>query len=130
MKKAHAQHNKDLCIHLLSQGNYSDWVITTAFYSAIHFVDHCLFPLAYSDGNTYNTLDDLHAVFKKNYPSRHTLRQHVVDTYLNSQSTNYKYLKDSCWTARYYNYQVPQKRAGKCKSRLDAIEAACLTAKP
>ncbi len=41
----HAIHNKEVCVHLSKESRYSDWVITTAFYSAVHFVEHKIFPI-------------------------------------------------------------------------------------
>jgi len=52
MRKEHAEHNESLCELLLNNGNYNDWVITTAFYSAIHFVRHKIFPLDKYDPQT------------------------------------------------------------------------------
>jgi hypothetical protein len=44
-RRLHAERNKKLCQKLLDDKNYNDWVVTTAFYSAIHFTQHQIFPL-------------------------------------------------------------------------------------
>ena len=41
----HAIHNKEACEYLSKEPKFSDWVITTAFYSALHFIDYKIFPL-------------------------------------------------------------------------------------
>jgi hypothetical protein len=128
MKQRHAQHNKELCLHLLDKGTHNDWVITTAFYSAIHFIDHKLFPLTYTDGIRYTNIDDLHITVKRIYHSKHSLREHLVNLYLPLQATNYSVLKTSCWVARYDNYIVTTNRAKICKNRLETIENACIDA--
>lgn len=49
MRKQHAIHNEEACDFLLSSNKFNDWVITTAFYSALHFVQHEIFPLTHDD---------------------------------------------------------------------------------
>ena len=58
MKKQHAIHNEEACKFLLTSKKFNDWVVTTAFYSALHFVQNELFPLTdngqkYTDFNVY-----------------------------------------------------------------------------
>lgn len=58
MRKEHAIHNEAACDFLLSSKRFNDWVVTTAFYSALHFIQHELFPLinagkSYPDLNIY-----------------------------------------------------------------------------
>lgn len=43
-KFLHGQHNEEVCDLLLLQKKYPDWVITTAFYAALHFVSYKIFP--------------------------------------------------------------------------------------
>lgn len=45
----HATHNEEVCSHLDDNTKYSDWIITTAFYSAMHFMKHKIFPLKIID---------------------------------------------------------------------------------
>ena len=45
MKKQHAIHNEEACHFLLTSKKFNDWVVTTAFYSALHFVQNELFPI-------------------------------------------------------------------------------------
>ncbi len=45
MRKKHAKYNELLCEVLAEDGRWDDWVVTTAFYSAMHFVEFKLFPM-------------------------------------------------------------------------------------
>lgn len=40
----HAEHNKELSEQLYAEGKFLDWANTTAFYSALHFVNEKLLP--------------------------------------------------------------------------------------
>lgn len=53
---AHAGHNEQVCKHLCSKPSYSDWVITTAFYSAIHYVRHLMLPVIVN-GKSYSDFE-------------------------------------------------------------------------
>jgi len=53
MTKQHAIHNEAACDFLLSGNQFNDWVVTTAFYAALHYVQHEIFPLS-EGGNTYS----------------------------------------------------------------------------
>ncbi len=44
-----ANHNLETCRYLLKGNSFHDWVLTTAFYSSIHFLDDILFPYSYRD---------------------------------------------------------------------------------
>ena len=46
----HAKHNEEACRELLRTGKFNDWVITTAYYSAIYYVTYELFPAQYEVG--------------------------------------------------------------------------------
>lgn len=56
MRKEHGEHNEKLCDHLLSNGNYNDWVVTTAFYAALNFVKYQIFPFTWK-GKQYNDFE-------------------------------------------------------------------------
>jgi hypothetical protein len=124
MRKAHAEHNEQLCDFLIKHKTHYDWVITTAFYAAIHFVEHKLFPCTYG-GNTFMDIDEAHGVLKKG--SRHVTRQLLVDNCLPNQAANYLFLDKNCRNARYVNYAVSLDKAMKAKQRLEQLKKECLT---
>ena len=43
-RKAHADHNYEVCTHLLERGGSDDWVVTTAFYACLHYALAYIFP--------------------------------------------------------------------------------------
>jgi hypothetical protein len=56
MRLTHALHNETVCNYLFADARFSDWVITAAFYSALHFVHHELFPGTF-DGLRHNSFE-------------------------------------------------------------------------
>lgn len=113
MKKLHAIHNEEACKFLLTSKKINDWVVTTAFYSALHFVQHELFPLVdnrqkYIDFNIYFSK----VLKKKNRKlSKHSATIELVKTNLPLCSSYYRWLHDACMSARYNNYNVSELKA-------------------
>ncbi|MBL0315401.1 MAG: hypothetical protein IPP69_06295 [Flavobacteriales bacterium] len=122
MKKAHGEHNRDVCDFLIKDTHYNDWIITTAFYSAIHFIDHKIFPLTLK-GKTINSIDEARRILNLN--GRHGTRQHLVSTQLTDQKANYSFLDKNCRNARYINYAVSNSKAKIARQRLEQIIARC-----
>ena len=57
---AHAKHNERVCNYLGRSADFGDWVITTAFYSAMHYVRHLMVPIMI-EGDVYNDFESLFA---------------------------------------------------------------------
>lgn len=127
MRKAHGQHNLELAKILLDDGDYNDWVITTAFYSSVHFVEHALFPLI-ENGIEYSDFNDYWQNTSKH--SKHTCKKNLVRNHLRSVAAIYRELLDDCHTSRYNNYVVSSYNAEQAKKKADRIKSACLTKKP
>lgn len=127
MKKAHGKHNRDLCDELYQGKQYNDWVITTAFYSAIHYIDHCLFPLTHN-GVPFQNISQIHRVVRRGSP--HKTRDFIVGLYMPNSYANYGYLSNACWNARYKDYRVGDAEAQLAKDALEEIISECLTTKP
>jgi hypothetical protein len=127
LKKAHAERNEQLNDQLIAQNIYRDWVVTTAFYSAIHYVEHKLFvaPFRYFDNEVKN-LEDAHSVIPyKLRKSRHETRGDLVKLRLYKIQVQYDFLRKQSQTARYVNYVVSEKLAKEAKGCLNKIKAAC-----
>jgi hypothetical protein len=129
MRKAHGQHNLDLCNMLLADGEYNDWVVTTAFYSAVHFVEHALFPLI-ENGIEYTDFNEYWQNKPLQESSKHTCKKNLVRVYLTSVSTKYRELLDDCHNYRYNDYNVSDYNAKASKDKADLIKRACLSKKP
>lgn len=126
MKKEHAEHNEKVCDLLIKDGGCHDWVVTTAFYSALHFVQHEIFPLDVK-GKTYISFEKYyneHFFGIKNKPSKHTATINLVYSSLGSSpGFLYKWLHDTCRTARYNNYKVHPSIAQLAKDRLSSLKS-------
>lgn len=128
MSKEHAQHNEEACDHLLSTKNgkgvrFNDWIVTTAFYSAMHYVQHEIFPLQLGDKN-YRSFNDY---YQRHFPGRdkpnkHTATADLVRIHIYLAYTNYKSLVDACHSARYSDYDVSDTMAERCRERLTVIK--------
>jgi hypothetical protein len=128
MSKAHAEHNEKLGLVIDALNNYDDWVVTTAFYACIHFVEYKLFPLT-ENGTTYHTFnkyynDIILAGGKRT--SKHNVKLSLVKSYLPAVGANYKRLMDNCFTARYNNYLVGKTLSQIAVSDMGYIKSACI----
>lgn len=124
-KKAHASHNEDACRFLHKDGNYCDWVVTTAFYSALHFLQHEMFPREIK-GKLYDNFDkyyNQHYTGGINKPNKHISTINLIKSELgDAAQKNYKWLYDLCMTARYRDYKTHKFIADESVKRLDHIK--------
>ena len=129
MRLQHAEHNEKLCrIIQALPDDYNDWVVTTAFYSCIHFVEHKLFPLTIN-GTTYKNFNSYYRAFfvnTNNSLSKHEAKIELVETYLVTVSSNYRWLFDACMNARYRNYIVSDMHATIAVQTMTLIKKACI----
>lgn len=129
MRLQHAEHNEQLCLIIQNlPDNYNDWVITTAFYACIHFVEHKLFPLDVRGKNYKNFNSYYHTFFvsTNNSLSKHEAKIELVETYLVAVSSNYRWLFDTCMLARYKNYIVSDMHAKIAVQTMHLIKKACM----
>lgn len=129
----HAKHNKSACEYLNETALFGDWVITTAYYSAIYFVCHTLFPNQYDIKgrvSNYNTFEEYYRAYRQINQGMelnpHKLRLELVEEFIPEVATSYKTLKDQCWTARYVNYKFDKSIVAICKECLNEIERICV----
>ncbi|HEY5325673.1 MAG TPA: hypothetical protein VIJ27_01630 [Mucilaginibacter sp.] len=122
MSLAHAKHNEALCNKLNDEKVYFDWVVTTAFYSALHFSEYQLFP--FSIGPTeYPDFDVYYGVFKSLRDNKHDARKRLVYSNIHSKAGSaYNWLKDLCWTARYYDYDISIAEANESVNKLNTLK--------
>jgi len=129
MRLEHGEHNEELCDHLLHemQGRFGDWVVTTAFYACIHFVDHALFP-ARIDGKHFADFDSYcsHQHDRQDRRSKHSLKAHLVKKRMPKANGKYKRLMEDCMHVRYIDYTVSDQEAIKANRSMKAIKKYCL----
>jgi hypothetical protein len=129
MSLNHARHNKNAFSFLRTSTNrFYDWEVTTAFYSALQYINAELFPKQYENPLTkrmqfFNSFDDYYRIVKKtdNDINKHSLLQEMVEEYLPEIRDDYRTLKENCWTARYDNYQIEEEIANLALECLDNI---------
>lgn len=124
-KKSQAEHNEKACKHLHSSKEFHDWVITTAFYSSIHYIDGCLFPASYemTNGKIKNcgSIDDY---FSKNNQAetKHIIRMYLVEEFCIEIQAQFKWLMDNSSHLRYSDYKTTEEEANKAIEYLDEIK--------
>lgn len=115
----HARHNRKACDHLHAAGEFPDWVITTAFYCAMHYALAIVFPYE-EDGITYKNIEE----YFNNHDSssKHSAALHLIRRKHFAIAEKYKQLKDVAHTARYHDYDHPSVVVSKMRKNLDAIQ--------
>lgn len=124
MKKKHAQHNESACDYLFKSKKFNDWVVTSAFYSALHYVQNEIFPLT-EGTKTFNNFENYYSYqksLKADSPNKHTMTKNLVKTYIPKASAFYVRLFDSCMNARYVNYDVSFPKAKISREDLESIK--------
>lgn len=126
-KKAHAERNERLCRQLRTAGDYLDWVVTTSFYSALHFVQNEMFP--YDNGTrNYSTFENYYNShpFSGKKPSKHKATIELTFEILPDAGDSYKWLHDACITARYHKYTIPEIVADRAIYHLEIVKESCV----
>ena len=125
----HAKHNERACNYLNKKPEFSDWIITTAFYAALHYVRHKIIPYSYTDlsGNrkTYNDFEILFENFRKENEGRHGFQKRFVEENVHVIRFEYQRLHELCQNARYYNYQYNRGDSDKAREYLKTIKDFC-----
>ena len=121
---SHAKHNEEVCDYLDEKGDCPDWVVTTAFYAALHYAEHHLFPRDDQDWRglqTFDTFDAWYRVFGDRDSKHGALRKLVQRTCPGDVSRSYRALLDASYTARYNHYRVPEDQASKARRDLARV---------
>ena len=127
MNLEHALHNEEACNHLQKVKGFEDWILTTAFYSSLHFVNHKLFPMKVG-GVNYTTFNTYYAnVVRKSSKavSKHTAIIYLLNSSEKEINKEYKWLFDACHTARYSDYKVSPAIAKTATDYLQKIKLHC-----
>lgn len=122
-KTEHGLRNKELCIKLHQEGKYTDWTVTTAFYSVIHLVEGKLLPIEIK-GQKCNNIAQVRKAY--NQPGRHASRAKLVEDNLRSIATRYKWLDDQSRNSRYKTYKISKTLADKALQYVNEIQKECV----
>jgi|ERR1019366_1416668 hypothetical protein len=121
----HAKHNEDVCIHLVENTKFGDWIITTAFYSAMHYMRDKLFPLKVIKTGVEiiaKDFDHYCLIMDKVGRKHNVLRKLVEENTPIDIAAAYNQMLDASWTARYSRYKFSEKVAKLAKKRLMAVK--------
>jgi hypothetical protein len=124
----YAEHNWRTCKYLDKKPEFADWVITTAFYSALHYVRYKIFPITIDRSNKKIRIKDFENYFRINNPlglSKHSLLSNLVEEKHLEIANDYNKLRDISWSARYSNYKYPREISNDAKKRLQKIREYC-----
>lgn len=122
-KREHGERNKELSNTLLEGKIYYDWSVTTAFYSAIHFVEDKILPCEIN-GTHCKNINDVKQAYKMK--GRHASREKLVHNNLTLlTSIKYKWLDDKSRYSGYTTYKITITEAQKAKDFLKAIYEEC-----
>lgn len=126
LKRAHGKHNKRVCEHLNIQVDKlpcNDWIVTTAFYSSIHYIDHIIFPYELGDRTKFNDINEAHKSIRAS--SKHQTRAEIISQVLPDLKGGYSFLISESQNARYVNYDVNPMIASKAIRELNKIAQFC-----
>jgi hypothetical protein len=125
----HAKHNEATCKYLHAKGDSPDWVVTTAYYSAMHYVCAELFPGQYYSQNKKK--DRQFTCFAEYYNdmqysvNKHRALLELVEEFMPEIYDEFKTLKDMCWSARYVDYNITPEEAKIAVDTLNNIKGIC-----
>lgn len=122
-KKKHGERNQKLSDELLKGRVYFDWVITTAFYSAIHYVEDAILPCKVNTKDCKN-INEVKSAYRMR--GRHASRERLVFDKLSVKiGVKYKWLDDKSRYSRYTTFKVTPTEADKAQQYLKEIYSAC-----
>ncbi len=122
-KREHGERNFELS-ELLHEGKkYYDWVVTTCFYAAIHFVEDTFLPCNVT-GKDCKVISDVKEAYKMK--GRHAARERLVFEKIDLKTAvKYKWLDDKSRYSRYTTYKVTPTEADKAREYAKQIHKAC-----
>lgn len=130
MSRSHAKHNREACKFIKDSEQFNDWVITTAYYSALHFMQSEFFPGQFESPingqiKSYSSFDKYFNEFD-GY-TKHGLLLKLVEEIVDDVDVinGFTSLKELCWTARYTKYTYSNDIADECYNNLVRIEEFC-----
>jgi len=117
------QRNKELCAELHQQGKYYDWVVTTAFYSAIHYIEGKILPAKINNRQCANIFEVKDAL---SVDGRHQARSRLTHQCSNYKiAAAYDWLDEQSRNSRYKTYKVNKNSADKAVYYLNNIAKFC-----
>jgi len=126
-----ALHNEKVCDFLHENNQFYDWVVTTAFYSALHYVHYVIFPIEKAiDGKKHiaSTIGDYCSLISTK-DNKHKVLTDLVYTNCKGIGTAYKALLDMSFLSRYESGCQDNTYSTKARRYLAQVKAHCYTSK-
>ena len=127
-REAHALHNEKVCNTLHSAGECNDWIVTTAFYAALHFTASRLFPFRDAKGK-YDSINQYFNANKEKCLSKHDAQVQLVHEKMPGIGDAYEHLYETSQNARYVDYQIEEIGAKLAREYLKKIKKFVLDIK-
>ena len=127
----HAKHNFDMCEKIIDinkkskDSEFNDWVVTTAFYSGIHYIyAYCFKDKFEHNGKYYKDFDSYFEEVKGFFKgSRHRATCDLASERMPfTCASSIEFLFKEARSARYNNYKVSTKIAGDSHFKLLALK--------
>lgn len=126
-----ATHNEKVCGYLSKKNDFSDWVITTSFYSALHYVRHLILPYRHntihSGEKEFADFESLFSNLKRSNEGRHGFQNRIVNEKFHSIRFEYQRLYELSNEARYVNYKYIREDAVSAQQYLKKIKDFCVS---
>lgn len=114
---------------LAKEHDYPEWVVTTAFYSAMSWLEHKMFPLEYSGSTVANFVAyyTMRTQFKgsERKPTKRHIMLELVYAELPAHGPHYEWLMTRSMAARYETKKIRAKTAQTAHDVLTKIVASC-----
>lgn len=123
----HAKHNEEVC-NTLVKYKHNDWVVTTAYYSAIYYAGYELFPNQYDIAGRPSQCHNFADYFSKlpqPKDSKHSVREDMVHEFIPEIYTSFSTLREMSSTARYKNYKVSDEEVELALECLAEVKSFC-----
>ena len=126
----HGNHNEEANEYLeLRKEKFADWVITTAFYSALHFVSYKIFPFevrsAEGEKKLITNIDEYKRSMTNGRDSKHTILAELIRKNCSDISKDYNWLLAKSMNARYEEYQQPTEYGNRARTLMKRIKTYC-----
>ena len=122
----HANHNFALYKELINLKKYDDWVITVAFYAALHYIDHKIFPIQESSNPNNKTYPNFNKYYTEHrFSSQHNVRSDLVRTLLPNIFPYFEILKTAARESRYEDYNPKTQTIQMVIQSINQIRKTC-----
>ncbi len=129
----HALHNEKVSDYLEVKQDFSDWTITSAFYSALKFVSYKIFPFEVDSINNKKTsiesIEDYYnysnTINSKVKLKKHELLNNLVAEKCKKIADDYEWLLHMSMAARYVEHNQTKEISNKARTLMQKIKKEC-----